>query len=131
MKLSCFSLRCHILAASVLCALILPSAAHAQKPAYMVEILNLKPNASVERAESYFRSVYPIIAFHGLFPVKAYQVSQGNSSTPQIVQIWRIENPEGMPQIVADSNYQWFVSMRDSIFDLKDGRVSYMGSELY
>lgn len=126
------SLRIGLQTVALTFMLALPSLAHAEKPAYMVEVLSLKTGATVSQAESYFQSVYPIIASYGLFPVKAYQVVQdGGSGSPQIVQIWRVENPQGMPKIMADPKYQQFISTRDAIFDLKGGRIGYMGSELY
>lgn len=117
-------------AAAFVLALTLPGFAHAQKPDYMIEVLTLKPGATV--AEAYFKSVYPIIASHGLYPVNAYQVVEnGAQGQPKIVQIWRVENPQGFPEIMADENYRQHIETRDSIFDLKTGRIGYMGAELY
>lgn len=113
-------------------ALVLPVGAHAQEGSYMVEVLTLKPGATVSQAEAYFAAVYPIIASHGLFPVKAYKAAQqGGDNSPKIIQIWRVANPNGMPEIFKDPNYLKHVSTRDSIFDLKGGRMGWMGSELY
>lgn len=119
-------------AAAFVLALALPTFAHAQKPDYMIEVLTLKPGATVAAAEAYFKSVYPIIASHGLYPIKAYQVLEnGGEGQPKIVQIWRVENPQGFPEIMADENYRRHIETRDSIFDLKNGRIGYMGAELY
>jgi hypothetical protein len=117
---------------AVVLAMALPVSIHAQEDSYMIEVLALKPGATVNQAEQYFTAVYPVIASHGLFPIKAYKaMQQGGDSSPKIIQIWRVANPNGMPEIFKDPNYLKHVPTRDSIFDLKGGRIGWMGNELY
>lgn len=107
------------------------AAADEPQTIYMVEVLPLKPGATVEQAEAYFETVSPIIASHGVFATQSYRVvDQAADAAPRVINIWRVARPDGLPEIFGDPAYLAHVRERDQIFDLP-ARLGWMTQELY
>ena len=104
----------------------------AAKPTYMLEVLSINEGKTTEDALSYFTQVGTIIKKYGAYAERTFIVREGgNPDKPaEIARVWRFEDMSKLPKLFQDEGYQQFVPLRDSIFDLQDGRVNYIGQEV-
>ena len=94
---------------------------------YFIDILKFKEGKTAADAAVYFDLIEPIIAKHGMkraVPgLNIAKVMRGDIPE-HIVNIWTITDPEGTLQsIFNDERYLENVSLRDSIFDLKNSKM--------
>ncbi|MQQ10293.1 hypothetical protein GFB49_17635 [Epibacterium sp. SM1979] len=93
----------------------------------LVDILPLKKGKSVADAMSYFDKVKPAMERHGLTrlnePLEAHKMLRG-TQTANLVNLFETVDPESSMQgMASDPEYQSYVPLRDTIFDLDNASI--------
>ncbi|MCH6258167.1 hypothetical protein MLD52_16515 [Puniceicoccaceae bacterium K14] len=88
---------------------------------FMIEVLDLKEDASIEKAWNYFDTIQAITASHGFFPIDSYRVksSKPESDTKRMIAVWKIEDKSKFSDLMNDPLYKVNIPTRDSIFNLE------------
>ena len=94
---------------------------------FLLDMLTLQEGKTSADAEAYFAKVGPIIEKHGLKKVDYYTVSAKmrgwEGAEPQIINVWKVKNPEAFKNIFADPEYLQHTGLRDSVFDMTKASI--------
>lgn len=93
----------------------------------LVDILPLKPGATVEEAVAYFDGLKPVFERHGLTrldqPLRAEKALRG-SVPANLVNLFQTANPEAsLKGMSEDPEYQTQMARRDQLFDLEQATI--------